>query len=214
MSLILAIQSYPAANEGVKRHWEHFKKSGADELLGIGTTDGGCVWPEDCKNELIGANIYVQGAHLPLRLLRTFQRLLETKHGWMGVCEWDVLFFKPVPLRAGLTTHLAGHKMPGFHCEHFYHPCWVADRDTAEIIVKAGYELIAAKTVDASPDCFIGQIADKTGIPVHTDCGSYSRNTIHPPPHPWAKEARDAVDAGAVFVHGVKDKAMFDALTK
>lgn len=210
--MILAIQSYPSGNEGVARHWEHFKKSGADELIGISTTDGGCVWPENCQQQMIGANLYCAGNHLPIRLLRTFERLLETRHGWLAVCEWDVLFFKPVPLRAGLTTHLAGHEMPGHYCKHFYHPPWIVDRDTALSIVVAGYELIAAKTVDASPDCFIGQIVDKTGIPVHTDLGSYSRNTIHG--DAWTAEARAAIDAGAPFVHGVKHKEVFDALTK
>jgi hypothetical protein len=213
--LALAIQTFPGANEAFRRHWHHFLKSGADEYIPITTTDGGCWSPEGTIPEMIGANIYIQGAHLPMRLLRTLQRLRETKCDWFCVAEYDVLLLRPIPrdLPEGITTHLAGHKMPGHHCEHFYHNPWVMDRETAEVVVRVGYELIAAKTIDASPDCFLGQIIDKAKIPVHTDIlKSYSRNTIHG--ETWIAEARAAVDAGAVCVHGVKDQQTFDALTK
>lgn len=213
--LALAVQTFPGGNETLARHWEHFKRAGADQIIVITTTDGGCVVPENAMSEPIGANIYITGSHLPRRLLRTFQHLVDmTKADWFCVAEYDVLFFKPIPrdLPLGLTTHLAGHEMPGHYCKHFYHNPWVCDRDTAMHIVMAGYDLIAKGTVDASPDCFMGQIMDVTGIPVHTDIlKSYSRNTIHPP---WDVEARAAVDAGAVCVHGVKDLATFEALTR
>lgn len=217
MKLALAIHTFPGANDTVRRHWPNFLGAGADQILIIGTTDGGCETPKGATQEFIGANLHIVGNHLPLRLLHTFQRLSETKNDWFCIAEYDILFFKKVPrnLPEGLTAHLAGGKPFNCHCNSFYHGPWLCDRETAETIVKVGYELISEKTVDPSPDCFLGQIVERANIPVHTNIlKSYSRNTIHPPPHPWADEARAAVDAGAVAVHGVKDQAVFDALTK
>lgn len=213
--LALALHTFPAANPVLARHWGHFKNAGADEIVAITTTDGGCQVPDECAQEMIGANLYIQSAHLPLRFLRTLKHLLTTKADWFCVAEYDILFFKPIPrdLPEGLTAHLAGHKMPGHHCAHFYHGPWIMDRKTAETMLKAGYQLIEARTVDASPDCFIGQIVEKAGIPVHTDIlKSYSRNTIHG--ETWTMEAVEAVKNGAIAVHGVKTSDVFDALTK
>jgi hypothetical protein len=215
--LSLAVQTYPGANETLKRHWPHFLRAGGDENILVTTTCGLCWVPEGIEQALIGADLYAIGAHLPLRLLHTFQRLKETKSDWFCVAEYDTLFFKPIPrdLPNGLTTHLAGGKMPGAHCSFFVHNPWLVDRDTADIIVQTGYELLKTKAFDPSPDLFLGHVAEIAKIPVHTDIlKGYSRNTIHPPPHPWCAEARAAIDAGAVAVHGVKDAATFEALTK
>lgn len=216
-SLAMAVHTFPKANETLKRHWPNFQLAGAQETLIIGTTDGLCYIPDGIEQTMIGADLYCVGAHLPLRLLRTFQRLLETKSDWFCVAEYDVLFLRPIPrdLPNGLTAHLAGGRPFNCHCNMYFHGPWICDRNTAETIVKVGYELIAEKTVDASPDCFLGQIVERANIQFHADIlKSYTQNTIHPPPHPWSTEARAAVDAGAVSVHGVKCKAVFDALTK
>jgi len=211
----LIVQTFPGANEVLKRHWGQFLKAGADEIIVATTTDGQCWAPEGATVEMIGANIYIQSYHLPLRLLRCLQRLRDTKCDWFCVAEYDVLFFKNIPrdLPEGVTAHYAGGKPAGCHCNSFWHGPWIMDRETADTVVQVGYELIAAKTVDASPDCFLGQIIDKTGIPVHSDIlKSYSRNTIHG--EKWTGEARAAVDNGSVCVHGCKTQECFDALTK
>jgi hypothetical protein len=216
-SLALAIQTFPGGNDALKRHWPNFQLAGAQETIIIGTTDGMCYVPEGIEQTLIGANLYCVSSHLPLRLLRTFQRLLETKSDWCCVAEYDVLFCRPIPrdLPEGLTAHHTGGKPFNSHCNAYYHPPWICDRDTAEVIVRVGYELIAEKTVDPSPDCFLGQITERGKIPVHSDIlKSYTQNTIHPPPHHWSTEARAAIDAGAVCIHGCKEQATFDALTK
>lgn len=205
--LALAIQTFPGANTTLARHWEHFKRAGADQIIVITTTDGGCVVPENAMCEPIGANIYITGTHLPRRLLRTFQYLVDMmKADWFCVAEYDILFTLPVPrdLPLGLTAHFAGTKPAGCYCNMFLHGPWICDRDTAINIVMNGYELISAGTVDPSPDCFLGQIVERAGIPVHTDLlKSYSRNTIHG--ETWILEAREAVLRGAVSIHGVKD---------
>lgn len=215
--LTLAIQTCPSGNGALQRHWPYFQKAGSDETIIVTTTCGKCWAPDGIEQAAIGADLYCIGTHLPLRLLRTLQRLKESRSDWFCVAEYDVVFFKSIPrdLPAGLTAHHTGGKPFNAHCNAYYHPPWICDRDTAEEIVRIGYELIAEKTVDPSPDCFLGQITERGKIPVHTDIlKNYTQNTIHPPPHHWSAEARAAVDAGAVCVHGVKCQAVFDALTK
>jgi hypothetical protein len=213
MKLLLAVQTYPGANDVLKRHWPYFLKAGAEKNFVVTTTDGGCWVPSGVEQEMIGANIYITGNHLPLRLLRTLQRMRDEPFNWFCVAEYDVLFLKKLPnLPSGLTAHYAGGKPEGCHCNSFYHGPYIMDRDTADTIVQAGYEIIKEKMADTSPDCFIGQIVERAGIEVHTDIlKSYSRNTIHG--EVWTREARQAVDEGAICVHGVKSQQVFDALT-
>lgn len=214
MSSICAVQSFPGANACVQRHWPFFERAGFDEIISIGTTDEGCWRPPGVKQELIGANLYCVGSHLPSRLLRTFMRLLQTKHEWLCVSEYDVLFLREIPtLPKGLTTHLAGGKPAGCHCNAFFHPPWICDRETAWKIIKNGATIIESGLVDASPDCFLGQVVEAGNIPVHTDIlKSYSRNTINQPN--WIREAREAIANGAVCIHGVKSSEVLDAITK
>lgn len=213
MSLIIGVQSCPSGNGALTRHWPFFEKAGADELVGIGTTDGGTTFPEGIRSEMIGANIYISGKHLPRRLIRSFEMLLKTKHDWLCVAEYDVLFMREIPkdLPLGLTAHLAGGKPHNCHCNLFMHPPWIADRETAKRIVEVGNEILKTNEVDPSPDCFLGQIIEKGEITFHSDIlKSYSRNTIHP--GPWAQEAREARLNGAVCVHGVKGADVLDEI--
>ena len=93
-SLALAIHACPSGNATLQLFWPYFQKAGAQETLVIGTTCGLCWVPEGIEQSMIGADIHIRGNHLPLRLLRTFQRLKETKSDWFCVAEYDILFFK------------------------------------------------------------------------------------------------------------------------
>lgn len=215
MSLVLAIQSYPKANDTVARHWEFYERSGAAEIIGIGTSDGGCLWPKPIRTELIGANLYIVGDHLCSRLLRTFEHLLILPHDYLGVAEYDCIFLKPVPpdLPPGLTAHLAGGTPAGCRCKSFFHGPWLADRDTVVRIIRTGYEILDARENDSSPDCFLGQIVERAKIPVNTDIlKSYSRNTIEGVE--WIREAREAISNGAVSIHGIKTAEVLEAITR
>lgn len=180
--LVLGIQSCKSGNAALKRHWPYFECTGADEIIGIGTTSGDTWFPTGIRTELIGADLYIIGAHLPSRLIRTFEHLLMLNSDWVAVAEYDVVFFKAIPrnLPVGLTTHLAGGKMPGAYANQFYHGPYICDREAAIRIIRFGNELLATKKHDASPDLFLGHVCEIAEIPVHTDIlGSYSRNTIN-----------------------------------
>lgn len=216
MSLALAIHTYPGANAGVKRHWPYYENAKADEIILVVTTDGHCeAPPKGISQMMIGANLYCIGAHLPRRLLSTLEALIKkTRHDWFAIAEWDVLFFKPIPrdLPKGVTSHLAGGKMPGAQANFFLHTPWNMDRDTAKTIIAVGNEVLASGKFDPSPDLFIGHVCEKGDIPVHTEIlKSYSRNTIHAP---WDEEARQARLDGAVWCHGVKHADVLETIMK
>lgn len=207
--LCMAVQSFPGANDILRRHWSYFERAGCDELIGIGTSNGSTWFPQGIRTELIGADLYIQGSHLPSRLIRTFEHLMLLNSDWLAVAEYDVVFYKAIDrnLPHGLTTHLAGGKPEGAYCNVFYHGPYICDRDTAMRIIRFGNELLATKKHDASPDLFLGHVCELAEIPVHTEIlGSYSRNTIHL--GPWAEEARQARLAGGTCCHGVKDAAV------
>lgn len=214
--LALAIQTCPSGNDALARHWTYFKNASADRVAVITTTDGRCRVPENATEEMIGADIYCVGKHLCLRLLRTLQYLRESDCGWFCVAEYDIVFFKPIPrnLPEGMTAHFAGTKPQGCHCNQFFHGPWIMDRDTADEVVKVGYEILALNVYDPSPDCFLGQIVEKAKISTHIDIlKSYSRNTIHEN-HPWIQEARAAAANGAVCIHGVKSALALQQITQ
>lgn len=213
MTLSLAVQTFPGANHVLARHWPYFLRSGADEYFVITTTDGKCTVPQGAREMPIGVDMYCIGAHLPRRLLGTLEFMLtQTKTEFVGVCEYDVIFFKNIPkLREGLTTHLAGGKLPGAHCNRFYHSPWLMDRKTAMTVIKFGHELLATGQFDPSPDLFLGHVAELSGIDVDTDrLKSYSQNTIHGPV--WINEARQARLDGAVCCHGVKSTEVLEKI--
>ncbi|MGB7195338.1 MAG: hypothetical protein WBD81_17930 [Collimonas pratensis] len=213
MSLVIGIQSCPSGNGACARHWPYFEKAGADELIGIGTTCGGTIFPLGVRSEMIGANLYITGKHLPRRLIRSFELLLKTKHDWLCVAEYDVIFLREIPkdLPLGVTAHLAGGKPFDCHCNMFLHGPWICDRETAKIVIAIGHEILQTNEVDPSPDCFLGQIIEKGEIPFRGDIlKSYSRNTIHP--GQWAQEAREARFNGAICVHGVKDAQVLNEI--
>lgn len=213
--MILGVQSYPKANGAIQRHWPYFERAGCEEIAGIGTTDEKCWFPDGIRHERIGADLYIIGKHLPNRLLRSFEMLLKSKHDWLCLAEYDVLFLREIPkdLPKGLTAHMAGGKPFNCHCNMFLHGPWICDRETASKIVEVGNAILATSEVDPSPDCFLGQIVERGDIPIHTDIlKSYSRNTINQ--WDWIMEARAAISSGAICIHGVKQQEVLDAIVK
>lgn len=216
--LLLAVHSYPGANAAVARHFPYYEKAGADQILGIGTEGGGCVWPAVIPTADIGTNRYMDGKsdHLCRRFIATIEECFANGMEWDHLCiiEYDALFFHALPrdMPAGITAHRAGGTPPGCTCTSFFHCPWVMDRDTARRIISAGKQMIAERDIElGSPDCFLGKMIDRFNLPI-TDCPFpvYSRNSLDIPEH--LEEAKRAVRDGAVMVHGVKNVAMLAAL--
>lgn len=215
MNIVLGLQSYPGANEVVKLFWPWYEKGDFKEIIGIGTSNGSTWFPPGIRTELIGADLYIQGSHLPSRLIRTIEHLMLLNSDWLAVAEYDVVFCQPIPrnLPLGLTAHLAGGKPAGCRCNFFVHGPWICDRLTAMEIIRVGNEILAAKEADPSPDCFLGQVAEVAQLRLHTDIlKSYSRNTIDS--YEWITEARAARLNGAVSIHGVKSSQVLEEIMR
>lgn len=203
MSLLLAIHSYPLANAGVARHFPYYEKSGAQKILGIGTTDNGCTWPEGVEHVEIGRNDYINADHLPRRLMSTIRLMLLTPFDRFCIIEWDCLFFHPLPWFEGMAAFHAGNSLPGMKAKKFFHCPWAFDYETGHRWLKKADELIAhVEGHEASPDVFLGWVAEEAGIEITQPWEGFSRNSVDNPAD--VELAREAYRNGAVAIHGIK----------
>lgn len=203
MNLLLAIHSYPLANAGIQRHWPFYVNSGAQKILGIGTTDNGCAWPEGVEHVEISDNRYIQGDHLPRRLMNTMRLMLLMPFERFCIIEWDCLFFHPLPSFDGMAAFHAGNSLPGMKAKRFWHNPWCFDYETGHQWLKKADQLIAhVEGHEASPDVFLGWVAEEAGIEITQPWIGFSRNSLDNPAD--VELAREARLAGAVALHGCK----------
>lgn len=184
MSVLLAIHSYPGANETFARHLPFYRNSGADKIVGISTNGGECRFPEGIESVEIGNNEYICGPALPARLLDTFEWCLSTEHDHYIVAEYDVLFFKPIPPFTGFAAHRAGGKTFGSRPECFVHSPWCCDRPTASRIIYSGRQLIKEGACrqgrpECSPDVFISLACEMARVKIdHNVWKGFTRNSL------------------------------------
>lgn len=208
MSLLLAVHSYPGANAGVERHFPYYQKSGADNILGIGTLDGKCKWPEgDFVN--IGENLYISKDHLPRRLVDTIRLMLLMPYERFCIIEWDCLFFSPLPEFTGMAAFHAGNRSPGMRAERYWHCPWCFDFDAGtKFVTKAEEMLGQVSGHECSPDVFFGWVCEAAGIEVTEPWKGFSRNSLDCAGD--VELAREARLAGVMALHGCKTRRDFD----
>lgn len=203
MSLLLAIHSYPDANAGIVRHWPYYEKSGAQKILGIGTTDGRCRWPSGVESVEIGANAYIGGDHLPRRLMNTMRLMLLMPFDRFCIIEWDCLFFKPMPEFSGLVGFHAGNRSEGMKAARYHHCPWAFDYETGHQWLKKADELIGqVDGHECSPDVFFGWVAESAGIEVTQPWEGFSRNSLDCAGD--LESAREHYRKGVTAIHGIK----------
>lgn len=207
MNLLLAIQSYEKATPTISRHWPYYLKAGADEIHGIGTTNGNCVWPEGVKSYQIGEEGYIGGDRLPRRMVDIISHFLSTEFSHLCLIEHDVVFYKEIPRDwSGVWGKLAGGRINNSYSSFFVHCPWFMDRESAERIVASGRPMLK-DIKDGSPeegaDIFLAWVCEANNIPIQFDLmDQYTRNSLD---IPWQmEEARQARIAGAGVIHGVK----------
>lgn len=228
MSTLLGIFSYPGANEAVARHYEYFLRQEADWIYGIGTTDGLCQWPQGVVREIdIGENRYIDGPHLPSRMLDAIETFLLMPWDALILAEYDTVFFRPINLVHLWTVaaHHAGSQVWGSKAKGFYHNPWIFTRSAAIAFTEAGREAIAngicpsrapgeAPLPECSPDVFFGYICESLQLPIQTDLWTeYSRNGLSAYPE-HLEEARTAYQDGVQIIHGIKAAAELEYIIK
>lgn len=223
MSTLLGIFSYPAANERMARHYPYFLNQKADWIYGIGTTDGLCRWPEGVREIDVGDNRYIEGPHLPNRLLDTIEALLLLPWDNLILTESDTLFFKPIDITNLWTVaaHRAGSATWGSKAQSFYHNPWAFKRYIAHVFLAAGRKAIKdgicpdrgrgiPSTPECSPDVFFGYVCESINLPVQELWTEYSRNDLSIPEH--LHEAKLAFLAGVQVIHGIKTEVELEVI--
>jgi hypothetical protein len=225
MTTLLAIHSYPGGNDAFARHWPFFQNQKADTIFGIGTTDGQCTWPPDINGTLnIGKNSYIDGPHLPNRMIDTVEQMLALEWQVMILCEYDTLFLNRIKVEKmtePLASHYAGGPTWGSKASCFYHAPWIWKRDAASEFIVVGTEAIRdgicpdrqrgqPPSAECSPDVFFAYVSEKMpGGSVQKNLWTeYSRNDLKDTGR--LEGARKAYREGIDIIHGVKTKEELD----
>lgn len=214
-SWLLAIHSYPGANETFARHWDNFKLSGADRIVGIGTLGGGCEFP--CEYTCIGENAYMKlkgkDDHLCRRLLDTVKWCMtQRKHDRFTIAEYDCLFLKKFPKFHGVSAFKTGGPVNGSKTSQFFHPPWSWDRESGPKLIAAMEAVLeeSAEYPNNSPDLFFGYACEKAGIEVSCNYKMFTRNSWDAPGD--LDLAIEAAKDGAHVLHGCKFDHEFNSV--
>ncbi len=210
MSVLLAIQSHPGANDRVDRNFPYWQRQQPDWVYGLGTTDGLCKWPSGVRRIDCGPDSYLSGPTLPKRMCDELAALLEVPWGTLIFIESDCVIFHRLPvedMKEGIAAHLAGFQTQGSLAQHFFHSPWCFKREDAIRFVDCGRRVldegIAYGSPESSPDVFFGWVCERNGFKVQTDLWEeYSRNSFDHPEH--LVEARQAYRDGVDVLHGIK----------
>lgn len=213
-STLLIVHSFPGGNDTFALHYQRYYKRCGAHVIGIGTEDGLCTWPEGCSHADIGRNEYA-GRGLIERLVTTFE-LCASAPAWQTdfcVVEYDTIVL-PLPLHpGGFVTHVGGHKSQGFKADEYYHTPWWADRQTSAMIADCGRRMLRENDIEHGfPDRFLGWMFQRFHFPPIVRAKAYSQNNIAHNPR-FIAEARQALKDGALFCHGVKDIKTLDTIT-
>lgn len=216
MSTVLLIHTYAGANEAMARHWEFFKRAGADQIVAVVPVDGGCRFPEHTPCLYSGDGKYMDGPNLCHRLVDTL-RYIERAHFDKGIIvEYDTLVLKDLTNFSGLRCNLTGGQTWGSKATFFSHNPWCVEARLASEMAVEGLKIInegicAYGTPESSPDVFLGLICDRLGIKPDHSLKLFTRNTIINPEDVGG--ARVAFLDGYDAIHGVKSEEIFNAIT-
>lgn len=227
MKTLMGIFSYPGGSDALERHWSYFKRQDA-EIWGIGTTDDLCRWPSEMQDHiLVGINSYIDGEHLPQRMVDTIYTFLDVEWDTLILLEYDTLILNPIDvkeLNSPMASHLTGFGTWGSKVDRFYHNPWVFERTVAYDFVTEGQKAIdhgvcgkrnknELARPEGSPDVFFAYVADKMAVAVQDDLWTeYTQNDLKHPER--LAGAREAFLNGVDIIHGVKTREELDYITK
>src|SRR6266446_3849036 len=127
-SVMLAVQTCSSCSSAFIRHWPYFERQQADYYMAIVTEDKPCQVPPGVPKIEVGIDKYMDGAHLPNRLINSISHLLH--HPWriLVLCEYDTLIVNRIEtenMTEGVAAHLAGFKTWGSKANQFFHNPYV-----------------------------------------------------------------------------------------
>lgn len=216
MTTLLAVFSCCSCSQALIRHWPYFLRQEADTNIVIGTEDRECKVPEGVELLPIGLDCYIQGEHLPRRMLNSMMRLLDWEWDALIMAEYDTLILNKIDTNRlqDVASHLAGQ----FKVDHgFYHNPWVFNREFALKFVEEGVKVIAEGicqegAAEASPDVFFGRVCWRMKQPVQVSLWTqFTRNSFDCEGD--LEKAKVAYLAGIDVIHGCKTEKELNYIT-
>lgn len=212
--ILLCIHSYPGANDTFRRHWPSYQQFGADRIVGVGTTDGKCTWPDGLDAVVdIGENAYLgPGDALCRRMLDTVKWCLTQPEDKFAIIEYDTIPLRRMPEWFGVSACLTGGKVNGSLANQFFHNPWLFDRASGPALVAALEQVLpeSASYPNNSPDLFFGLACERAGIKVGCNFKLFTRNRLESPED--VELACKAVTQGYHVIHGVKTAAVYQTI--
>jgi len=215
MSVLLAIISHPKDNSLVERHWPYFKMTGWP-ILGCGTVDEKCEWPEDVTRldtGKLGTKMTPAGSSifgLVQQELDIWKYFLEqTNYDSVCVVEADNLFTKKPPEHPGGGIYLIT-LLPNYEPRqlfktvvYFSTPRW-ADRKAADALYRNGSEMFKRGDVEHFiSDRFPAWVCHRHRIP-WLNQPAWSPSIFVQSDSEWVRDARAAIGCGCYCLHSVK----------
>lgn len=215
---LLAVHTYPGGSEALLRHVPFFNKAGALREVAITTEDGVCAVPEGWETQPIRKNSYMDGDHLPRRLMDTISWFLDQHENHLVCCEYDALFLNPVKPFTGICCDRTGGRTWDSAASWYGHNPWMLDRDSAYPLVNEMVRILAEGhcaygTPESSPDVFFAYACERAGLPVkHDHFRLFTRNCFDVEGD--LQLAREAFKSGQYDVlHGLKTQREYDFIT-
>lgn len=208
MNVLLGVFTYQKGSDTLARHWPYFERQKADQICCITTTNTHCVLPDVVIPSIsVGVDEYLNGPHLPMRLVNTIKGLMDLEWDILILCEYDTVIFHRLPVEQmsqPVAAHLAGH-LPEYH---FYHNPWCFTRSAAEAFAQEGLKVVQEGiccygSKESSPDVFFGLVCKRLNMTIQHDLWrEFSRNRMDNPGD--LDLARACYRDGFSVIHGIK----------
>lgn len=221
MPTLLAIISHPKDNALVARHWPFFKMTKWD-IVGFGTDDGKCEWPEHIPrvdNGKMGTRQTPCGSSiwgLVEQELEIWKYFLDSDYDSVCVVEADNLFTRQPPNHPGgtyLVTLLPNMSPPGLFktSTYFSTPRW-ADRGIARRLYDHGLEMYQLGDHEHwISDRFPALVCYRHQIPFMAQ-PAWSPSVFVANDGEWIRDARAAIGMGGYCLHSVKHEWQLEAV--
>lgn len=227
MNTVLAIISHPKDNHLVVRHWPYFKLCGWD-ILGCGTDDGKCEWPEPVMRldtGKMGTRMTPAGSSIfglveqELEIIGWF--LDHQSYDALCIVEPDNLFVrKPVEHPQNgmyLAPLLPNYCRPGiFKTPIYMSTPRMMDRKCAHVFYGHAQSMFRAGDVEWwISDRFPAHVCHAANIP-WINYPAWSPLPFvwgaSDPHEAWVRDARCAIALGACCLHSVKTEKQLEAV--
>lgn len=224
MSTLLAIDTHAGVSDFLPAMWPHYERAGVP-IVGIERTNRPTRWPVPVDKIAVGEDLFQRWCEhkhptlLCRRMLDSMAALLNGNEfsGYTDFClsTWSVLFARPLPnpMPGSLILWKSGgsHVAYGFESPYFFHyPLWF-DRQSGNKLLATGERLMAeGRTEKGANDLFCGLMVHEARMDWTQPGAGFTSNSMET--DDYIREARAAIDAGALWVGNVKNQVELDRL--